>query len=259
MKRYMLAVLITVVGLMGSSMAAFAGNVRTDYDHTANFSQYNTYSWGKVQTSNPFFVNRIQQAVDKELQAKGWQLNATGGSVTVFATDNIHDQQEVQTMYDNMGSGWGVGWGWGGWGWGPNWFGGGIFIDYSFFHRYGFGEFHGDIGRGAWAHDPEHRLGVAYPNRELSGRYGGGSERLGGEEPHFNRGENEPRLGRENSSRLGNPGFEDRGYTSKHSVFGGYHDGGATRMQSDHGFSSIGAGRAAGGFGGGGFGGGRRR
>jgi hypothetical protein len=154
--------------------------------------------------------------------------------------------------------GWG-GWGWGGWGWGPNWFGGGIFIDYSFFHRYGFGEFHGDIGRGAWAHDPEHRLGVAYPNRELSGRYGGGSERLGGEEPHFNRGENEPRLGRENSSRLGNPGFEDRGYTSKHSVFGGYHDGGATRMQSDHGFSSIGAGRAAGGFGGGGFGGGRRR
>ena len=33
--------------------------------------------------------------------------------------------------------GWG-GWGWGGWGWGCNWFGGGIFIDNSFFHRYGF-------------------------------------------------------------------------------------------------------------------------
>jgi len=120
MKRYMRAILIAVV-LMGSSMAAFAGSVRTDYDHTVNFSKYNTYSWGKVQTSNPFFVNRIQQAVDKELQAKGWQLNATGGSVTVFATDNIHDQQEVQTMYDNMGSGWGGGWGWGGWGWGGGW------------------------------------------------------------------------------------------------------------------------------------------
>lgn len=116
----MRAILIAVV-LMGSSMAAFAGSVRTDYDHTVNFSKYNTYSWGKVQTSNPFFVNRIQQAVDKELQAKGWQLNATGGSVTVFATDNIHDQQEVQTMYDNMGSGWGGGWGWGGWGWGGGW------------------------------------------------------------------------------------------------------------------------------------------
>src|SRR5580704_5092264 len=42
--------------------------------------------------------------------------------------------------------GWG-GWGWGGWGWGPNWFGGGIFIDHSFFHRYGYGEFHGELGR----------------------------------------------------------------------------------------------------------------
>src|SRR5580700_1265756 len=38
-------------------------------------------------------------------------------------------------------------------------------------------------------------------------------------------------------------------------VFGGYHDGGATRIQSDHGFSSMG-GFGGGGFRGGGFGGG---
>jgi Domain of unknown function (DUF4136) len=120
MKRYIQAVLLVIV-LMGSSIAAFAGNVQTDYDHTVNFSQYNTYSWGKVQTSNPFFVTRIQQAVDTQLQAKGWKLLPTGGSVTVFATDNIHDQQQVQTMYDNMGGGWGGGWGWGGWGWGGGW------------------------------------------------------------------------------------------------------------------------------------------
>ena len=121
MKRYMQAVVMVAALLMGSSMVAFAGDVRTDYDHTANFSQYNTYSWGKVQTSNPFFVTRIQQAVDKQLQAKGWTLMPTGGAVTVFATDNIHDQQQVQTMYDNMGLGWGGGWGWGGWGWGGGW------------------------------------------------------------------------------------------------------------------------------------------
>ena len=107
MKRYMQAVVMVAALLIGSSMAAFAGDVRTDYDHTVNFSEYNTYSWGKVQTSNPFFVARIQQAVDKQLQAKGWTLMPTGGSVTVFATDNIHDQQQVQTMYDNMGGGWG--------------------------------------------------------------------------------------------------------------------------------------------------------
>ena len=102
--------------LIGCSMAAFASNVRTDYDHTFNFSQYKTYSWGKVQTSNPFFVSRIQQAVDRKLQAKGWKLLPTSGSVTVFATDKIHDQQQVQTWYDGLGGGWGGGWGWGGWG-----------------------------------------------------------------------------------------------------------------------------------------------
>jgi Domain of unknown function (DUF4136) len=124
MKRYMHVVLMALV-LIGTS-AAFAGNVQTDYDHTANFSQYNTYSWGKVQTSNPFFVTRIQQAVDSHLQAKGWQLMPSGGAITIFATDNITDQQQVQTMYDNMGGGWGGGWGWGGWGWRGGWGGPGF-------------------------------------------------------------------------------------------------------------------------------------
>src|ERR1700743_469980 len=121
MKRYMQAVVVVAALLIGSSMTAFAGDVRTDYDHTVNFSQYNTYSWGKVQSSNPFFVTRIQQAVDETLQAKGWTLMPTGGSVTVFATDNIHNQQQAQTTYDNLGGGWGGGWGWGGWGWGGGW------------------------------------------------------------------------------------------------------------------------------------------
>jgi hypothetical protein len=104
--------------LVGSSLYAFAGDVRTDYDHQAPFSQYHTYSWGKVQTSNPFYASRIQQAVDSKLQSKGWQLVPSNGSVTIFATDNLHNQQETQTMYDSLGGGWGLGWGWGGWGWG---------------------------------------------------------------------------------------------------------------------------------------------
>jgi len=68
--------------------------------------------------------------------------------------------------------GWG-GWGWGGWGWGwgPNWFGRNVFINNAFCHRYGFHDFHGGFGRTAWAHDPSHRIGVAYPNRQLAGRY----------------------------------------------------------------------------------------
>jgi hypothetical protein len=74
--------------------------------------------------------------------------------------------------------GWG-GWGFGGWGWGPNWFGGGLFVNAGFFNRYGFrgyGFGGGFGGRSAWAHDPGHRMGVAYSNSRLNSRYGAASQ-----------------------------------------------------------------------------------
>jgi hypothetical protein len=154
--------------------------------------------------------------------------------------------------------GWG-GWGCGGWGWGPNWFGGSLFINYSFFHRYGFQHFEG-IGNGVWAHDPAHRLGVPYANRAVADRFGSNRGFAGGADRGF-RGGGAQSFNREGGSqqRFGSSGFEQRGYTNNHSVFGGYHEGGSTRVQSDHGFSSMGAGRTGGGFGGGGFGGGGAR
>jgi hypothetical protein len=102
--------------LLLSGTFALANNVRTDYDHGANFSSYHTYSWGTVKTSNPLNEDRVKAAVDKDLQAKGWQLVASGGSATVFATGNVKNEQEAETMYDGMGGGWGGGWGWGGFG-----------------------------------------------------------------------------------------------------------------------------------------------
>ncbi len=74
--------------------------------------------------------------------------------------------------------GWGFGWGgWGlGWGWGCGWFGGGLFVNAGFFNHYGFrGGFYGGGrfagGRAAWSHDPMHRAGVAYANRNVAARY----------------------------------------------------------------------------------------
>ncbi len=102
--------------LLGSPVIALGDNVRTDYNHQTNFSQYHTYSWGKVTTKIPFYADRIKQEVNLQLQAKGWHLMDSGGAVTVFASDSLHNQQETQTMYDGFGGGWGGGWGWGGWG-----------------------------------------------------------------------------------------------------------------------------------------------
>jgi hypothetical protein len=144
--------------------------------------------------------------------------------------------------------GWG-GWGWAGWGWMPNWYVGGIFINHSFFNRYGFrgyGDYE-DVGRSEWAHNPEHRLGVPYANRAVADRFGGRAAGQAGGRQSF---------AGTRQQHFGSQGFEQRGWTGNHSVFGGYHNGGMARGESDRGFSSMGAGRTFGGGGGGFHGGG---
>jgi hypothetical protein len=148
-----------------------------------------------------------------------------------------------------FGGGWGL-WGGFGWGWGPNWFGGGLFVNGNFFHRYGFGDFHPGLG-GAWAHNPAHRGGVAYPNRAVANRYGGAGARGGAA---FRGGAVGSRGGEGfRGGAAGGRSFAARPEGGSHSAFGGIQNGAATRMQSDHGFSSMGH---SGGFGGGGFRGG---
>ena len=84
----------------------------------------------------------------------------------------------MSSYYPNWG-------GWGGWGWGCGWFGGGLYLNAGFFNSYGyrhggFGNYggygggSGFGGRAAWMHDPGHRMGVPYPNRMVSSRFGGG-------------------------------------------------------------------------------------
>ena len=119
MNRNCLSVLTAALLLPG--IAAFAASVRTDYDHSANFANYKTYSWGAVTTANPLNEARVKAAVDADLQADGWQLMPLGGAATIIATGTVKNEQELETMYDGMGGGYGLG---GGWGWGGGWGGG---------------------------------------------------------------------------------------------------------------------------------------
>ena len=147
----------------------------------------------------------------------------------------------------------------------------------NFFHRYGFNDFHGGgsfQGRGAWAHDPGHRLGVPYSSSTLSNRFRGASgvragvegERFAGQryatprEPSLNRANPGGNFGNRGNlganvqqsraapqqraapaERFGNRGFESRNSGGNHSAFGGVQPRGQTRQQSDHGYSSLGA------------------
>ena len=108
---------LSLIALMASPMSA--ANVSTDYDHNANFRGYHTFSFARVQTSDPFYEQRIKDEVTKDLSQAGWQMVPSGGDVAITAIGGVHNKQEYNTFYTGLG---GLGWGWRGWGgWGGPW------------------------------------------------------------------------------------------------------------------------------------------
>jgi uncharacterized protein DUF4136 len=87
------------------AIVSFAQDVKSDYDHSANFGQYKTFSWEKVQTKDPLMVDRIKDAVNGALSAKGWTLVPSGGDVGVFAIETTQSQQTLDTFYNGFGGG----------------------------------------------------------------------------------------------------------------------------------------------------------
>jgi hypothetical protein len=89
-----------------SAAASFAQQVKTDYDRNANFGKYKTYSWQKVQTQDPLWVDRIKDAVNAALTAKGLRSVESGGDVAIVAIEATQDQRTLNTFYDGLGGGW---------------------------------------------------------------------------------------------------------------------------------------------------------
>ena len=87
--------------------ASFAQQVKTDFDRSIGFSQYKTYSFIKVNTQNPLWVDRIKAAVISALAAKGWMQVDSGGDVAITAMEMTKDHRTLNTYYDNFGGGWG--------------------------------------------------------------------------------------------------------------------------------------------------------
>jgi Domain of unknown function (DUF4136) len=96
-------------------LSLFAANtisaieIRTDYDRAANFGQYKTYCWQKVETRDPLWIDRIKAAVNSELAAKGWTETRSGSGcdAAIVAMDVDRNHQTLNTFYDNFGGGWG--------------------------------------------------------------------------------------------------------------------------------------------------------
>jgi hypothetical protein len=89
--------------VMALTTAVFADNVKVDYDHSADFNQIKTYSWSKIKTANSIWDDRVKDAIDKQLAAKGWTQVPSGGDVSLVAIEKTYVQQQYDTFYDDFG------------------------------------------------------------------------------------------------------------------------------------------------------------
>ncbi|HLH41055.1 MAG TPA: DUF4136 domain-containing protein [Bryobacteraceae bacterium] len=96
---------VFVVGVLGIC-ALLLADVKTDYNHSTDFGKYKTYSWIKVQAGNQLWQDRIKNDVDQTLQSKGWQLVPSTGDASLTAFGATHEQQTLNTFYNNLGGGW---------------------------------------------------------------------------------------------------------------------------------------------------------
>jgi len=86
--------------------ASLAQQVKTDYDHNANFSKYKTFSFEKIQTEDQLWVDRIKSAVGASLTARGLSQVDSGGDISVVAVGMTKTQQRLDTFYNGFGGGW---------------------------------------------------------------------------------------------------------------------------------------------------------
>jgi hypothetical protein len=91
---------------------SIAQEVKTDYDRNANFGQYKTFSFEKIQTKNQLLIDRITSAVTTALTPKGLRQVSSGGDISIVAIEMTKEQQTLNTFYDDFGGDWG--WRWGG-------------------------------------------------------------------------------------------------------------------------------------------------
>jgi len=102
-----------------AALPAIAAAQKTtyDYDKTATFTQFKTYSWKEgTPTKNELLDKRLVAAIDAQMAAKGFVRNDTAPDVFVVFHIAFDEQKDISSystgpMYGGYGYGWGGGWG----------------------------------------------------------------------------------------------------------------------------------------------------
>src|ERR1700719_4356979 len=96
-----LKMLFGLLLLFGIAITAEAQKVSIDYDRQVNFSGYKTYTWIRPPhfRPDPLMDQRIIEAVNAALTAKGWQYVAEGGDVGIAAHIATREDHTLETFY----------------------------------------------------------------------------------------------------------------------------------------------------------------
>jgi len=94
----------TVIGLALLGTITLAQNVTYDFDRSAPFARFKTYTWVKGTPVNDALNDkRIVSAIDSQLAAKGFTRMADGGDVLVA----YHASFDKNLQINGFSSGWG--------------------------------------------------------------------------------------------------------------------------------------------------------
>jgi hypothetical protein len=106
-----------VLAIAALPAIAAAQKTTYDFDKTAPFAQFKTYSMKDgTPTGNPLIDKRIVEAIEAQLAAKGLVRSETAPDVFVLFHVAFDEQQDISAyssapMYGAYGWGWGAGWG----------------------------------------------------------------------------------------------------------------------------------------------------
>jgi hypothetical protein len=104
----------TLLALLLLPSLALAQKITTDYDHSANFSDYHTYAWTPgTPVKDQLMDQRIHDNIDQQLASKGYQKIADSAQADVLVAYDAAVGKQTQLNTMGMG-GWGRGWGMGG-------------------------------------------------------------------------------------------------------------------------------------------------
>jgi hypothetical protein len=107
--------------LVAGASAAYAQDVRYNFDKQANFSSFKTYKWVLIkgaQAPNNLVDMQIKAAIDSELATKGLERSESD-SADLYVGYQVAVNTEKE--YTTFNTGWGYGPGW----YGGGWYGGG--------------------------------------------------------------------------------------------------------------------------------------